>query len=178
LLIERDFSDIVLDDVAKEAGVAKGTLFLYFKSKEELFTEALSDLADALGQELGALIKAEISGKELLIATSKVLLNHFDRNRDFLGHAGGGRMPNLGARSREKMFEKYRFNQGLIRKILVASSSDGGRGLRDAEFAAVAFIGLCRSAAIRKLVSGRESPLEREADAIVAFFVEGSGVKL
>jgi len=38
LLIGRGFQDLALDDIAREAGVAKGTLFLYYKSKDELFT--------------------------------------------------------------------------------------------------------------------------------------------
>lgn len=178
LLVDRDFSDIVLDDVAKKAGVAKGTLFLYFKSKEELFSAAFADLADSLGLELAALIKAEVKGKELLIAVAKALLGHFDRNRDFLGHAGAGRLPNCGARSREKMLEKYRSNQALIQTILAAASKDGGRSMPDPEFAAVALIGLCRSAAIRKLVHGRAGALEREAESVVAFFVGGAGISL
>lgn len=37
LFVERGFSATKLDDVAARAGVSKGTLYLYFASKEELF---------------------------------------------------------------------------------------------------------------------------------------------
>ena len=37
LFVERGFAATKVDDVAKRAGVSKGTLFLYFPSKEELF---------------------------------------------------------------------------------------------------------------------------------------------
>jgi AcrR family transcriptional regulator len=37
LFVERGFAATRLDDVAKRAGVSKGTLYLYFDSKEELF---------------------------------------------------------------------------------------------------------------------------------------------
>jgi AcrR family transcriptional regulator len=37
LFVERGFSAARLDDVAARAGVSKGTLYLYFESKEELF---------------------------------------------------------------------------------------------------------------------------------------------
>ncbi len=86
LLVEHDFQDIVLDEVAKKAGVAKGTLFLHFKNKEDFFSAAFADLADSLGQELEALAKTQLfKGKEMLAAAAKVVLNHFDRNRDFHG---------------------------------------------------------------------------------------------
>ncbi|HEX9392938.1 MAG TPA: TetR/AcrR family transcriptional regulator [Usitatibacteraceae bacterium] len=37
LFVEKGFSATRLDDVAKRAGVSKGTLYLYFDSKEDLF---------------------------------------------------------------------------------------------------------------------------------------------
>jgi AcrR family transcriptional regulator len=37
LFVERGFASTRLDDVAARAGVSKGTLYLYFSSKEELF---------------------------------------------------------------------------------------------------------------------------------------------
>jgi TetR/AcrR family transcriptional regulator len=177
LLVEHDFQDIVLDDVAKKAGVAKGTLFLHFKSKEDLFSAAFADLADSLGQELEALAKTELKGKEMLAAAAKVVLNYFDRNRDFMG-LGAGRAPNCGARSREKLTNKYLFNQALLLRILVAASSDEGRSLRDHEFSAASFIGLCRSAAVGRILREREGPFERESERVVSFFLDGSGISL
>ncbi len=43
LFIERGFSATRLDDVAKRAGVSKGTLYLYFDSKEELFKTVIQE---------------------------------------------------------------------------------------------------------------------------------------
>lgn len=37
LFVERGYAATRLDDVAKQAGVSKGTLYLYFTNKEELF---------------------------------------------------------------------------------------------------------------------------------------------
>jgi AcrR family transcriptional regulator len=178
LLVERDFQDIVLDDVAKKAGVAKGTLFLHFKNKEELFTAAFADLAESLGLELEALAKTGLKGKEMLTAAAKVVLNYFDRNRDFVGLGGNGRTPNCGARSRERLKEKYLANQALLLRVIVSASADEGRSLHDRDFAASAFIGLCRSAALRRLFEGRDGAFERESDRVVSFFLDGSGATL
>jgi AcrR family transcriptional regulator len=43
LFIERGFSATRLDDVAKRAGVSKGTLYLYFDSKEALFKTVIEE---------------------------------------------------------------------------------------------------------------------------------------
>lgn len=43
LFVERGFAATRLDDVAKRAGVSKGTLYLYFDSKEELFKTVIRE---------------------------------------------------------------------------------------------------------------------------------------
>ena len=59
LFVQRGFSATRLDDVAKQAGVSKGTLYLYFDSKEALFRavieESLLPLIDAFEIKVEAL---------------------------------------------------------------------------------------------------------------------------
>ncbi len=37
LLIDRDFDEVSMDEIAKEVGLGKSTLYLYFKNKESLY---------------------------------------------------------------------------------------------------------------------------------------------
>jgi AcrR family transcriptional regulator len=56
----RGFAAAKLDDVAKEAGVSKGTLYLYFKSKEALFEAmALEMMRMPVLAQLETIAKAE-----------------------------------------------------------------------------------------------------------------------
>ena len=43
LFVERGYAATRLDDVASRAGVSKGTLYLYFSNKEELFTAVVRE---------------------------------------------------------------------------------------------------------------------------------------
>jgi AcrR family transcriptional regulator len=43
LFVERGFASTRLEDVARRAGVSKGTLYLYFENKEELFKAVVRD---------------------------------------------------------------------------------------------------------------------------------------
>lgn len=52
LLQTRDYEKIQVKDVAEEAGVALGTLYHYFSSKEHLFAEVLVAWAAALGPHI------------------------------------------------------------------------------------------------------------------------------
>jgi AcrR family transcriptional regulator len=55
-LLERwSYADITMDRIAKRVGVAKGTLYLYFRTKEALFLALYEDLLGAWYAELQAL---------------------------------------------------------------------------------------------------------------------------
>jgi AcrR family transcriptional regulator len=55
---ERGFEAARLDDVAARAGVAKGTLYLYFKDKETLFEELLRGTVSPILEGVSALAEA------------------------------------------------------------------------------------------------------------------------
>jgi len=177
MLVKRGFQDIVLDDIAREAGVAKGTLFLHYKNKDELFTAVFADLVDGLGLELEALLKTGVEGKDLLLSTARVVLSHFDHSRDFMAQAGTGRFPGCGDKSCGKLMDKFRANQERMSAIIKRAAKDGAKSA-DMGFAVGAFFSLCRTLTMRKVMEGHDRPLEKEAEKVVSFFLNGSGVTL
>jgi len=56
----RGFETARLDDVAKRAGVAKGTIYLYFRDKESLFQELVRTMLTPLVGTIEALGAAEV----------------------------------------------------------------------------------------------------------------------
>jgi AcrR family transcriptional regulator len=56
----RGFEATRLDDVAKRAGVAKGTIYLYFRDKESLFQELIRAMLTPLVGTIEALGKADV----------------------------------------------------------------------------------------------------------------------
>ena len=66
LFVERGFAATRLDDVAARAGVSKGTLYLYFTNKEELFKAVVREnVVPVLGEAEGILDSYEGSTVEL-----------------------------------------------------------------------------------------------------------------
>jgi AcrR family transcriptional regulator len=57
---QRGFEAARLDDVAKRAGVAKGTIYLYFRDKESLFQELIRTMLTPLIGTIEALGAAEV----------------------------------------------------------------------------------------------------------------------
>ncbi|MGA2584150.1 MAG: TetR/AcrR family transcriptional regulator [Tepidisphaeraceae bacterium] len=58
LFSEQPFHKVRLDDVASAAGIGKGTVYIYFKSKEDLYYslvyDGLAELVKRLGERLGS----------------------------------------------------------------------------------------------------------------------------
>jgi AcrR family transcriptional regulator len=66
---ERGYEAARLDDVTTKAGIAKGTLYLYFKDKEALFEEVVRGAASPIIERLGAIAAApELSMSTMLEA--------------------------------------------------------------------------------------------------------------
>ncbi len=71
---ERGFAAAKLDDIARRAGVSKGTLYLYFKDKDELFRAAVRDtIAPDIDSVSGALLASDLPFEDCI----RMLLKRF-----------------------------------------------------------------------------------------------------
>ncbi|MES3020877.1 MAG: TetR/AcrR family transcriptional regulator [Pseudomonadota bacterium] len=67
LFVERGFASTRLEDVAKRAGVSKGTLYLYFTNKEELFKAVVREsIVPAIGEAEDVIAGFDGNSAELL----------------------------------------------------------------------------------------------------------------
>jgi len=80
---EKGFHEAKVDDIAEVAGVAKGTVYLYYQSKRDLYFAALkfgiAEMYSLLLEELKR-VSAPEEKLKVLISTK---LAYFDENRDF-----------------------------------------------------------------------------------------------
>jgi AcrR family transcriptional regulator len=78
------YSGAAVDDVAAEAGIAKGTLYLYFKSKEELYIAALTrDLSDLAHRGRAEMDRAPTL-RDKMLAFLRVRMEYSRTHEDFL----------------------------------------------------------------------------------------------
>jgi AcrR family transcriptional regulator len=67
LFVERGYAAARLDDVAARAGVSKGTLYLYFENKEELFKAVVREnLVSALAEAEDQIERSSSNSRDLL----------------------------------------------------------------------------------------------------------------
>lgn len=72
LFVEQDYASTRLEDVARRAGVSKPTLYLYFKSKEELFKAVVRHSIVPVNAEIETLL-AEFQGHTADLMRSAIM---------------------------------------------------------------------------------------------------------
>ncbi len=80
---ERGFEQATMDEIAKAAGVAKGTLYLYYPSKQDIYSAALHRSVLELASRTAAALEAASGIEQKLHAFIATRLRYFEEHRDF-----------------------------------------------------------------------------------------------
>jgi AcrR family transcriptional regulator len=79
----KGFNEATVDDVAGAAGVAKGTVYLYYPSKRDIYFAALKFGIEQMYSRLDEELRRVSTPEEKLRTLIRVKLAYFDDNRDF-----------------------------------------------------------------------------------------------
>src|SRR5262249_40871595 len=71
------YASTVVDDIARQAEIGKGTLYLYFPSKEQIYLAALLEDAQRLDQESRTAMAAAKTWQDKLRAYIEVRMRYF-----------------------------------------------------------------------------------------------------
>ncbi len=80
----RGFRDATLEEVAQEAGLAKGTLYLYFSSKEEMFWDIFRGSIMEMQERLAAVLAGAGNAEEKIRAGLRVRFECLREDQDFM----------------------------------------------------------------------------------------------
>lgn len=83
LFFKDGFDNVSMDQIAQKAELAKGTLYLYFKSREELHYSIVSRVLDMIYKVLKDQYDARICGAENLLIFGK---SYIDFSRNYPNH--------------------------------------------------------------------------------------------
>lgn len=82
LFAERGYAETSMSSIAEEAGVSKGTLYLYFSSKEEMFREMMETGFEAMLKQVGSLVKQDKPVKQLVYDYIKISHDFCEENKE------------------------------------------------------------------------------------------------
>jgi AcrR family transcriptional regulator len=166
-------SGTTMDGIAQAAGVAKGTVYLYFKSKEEIFRQILDeDLACFRGETVPAIAgPGRIEDK--LYAFFAGVLGFFDRKKDFCEHA----IFEMGAEVRKKAMQRFevvfKAQVDAWETVLADARRDGAIGPIDAHATATTLVGAATGLGKQRLRGWTTGPMEDVARQASRIFWKG-----
>ena len=176
------FDGTSMDDVATAAGVSKSTLYVYFKSKEHLFTALVAGERDQNIGEICALLTDPMRPAEILFAFGRQVAERLTARRVIQAHRTvigvAERMPEIGSDFYES--GPARSTTSLAR-YLRACAAAGKLVVPDPELAAAQFIDLATVGLIKPRIFNAVSddPKPAEIDVTVAaavrLFMAGYG---
>ncbi|MDR5682984.1 MAG: TetR/AcrR family transcriptional regulator [Armatimonadota bacterium] len=146
----RGYHGTTMDDVAREAGLSKGALYVHFPGKEDLFVSLVEDCAAALAERVLAAIGAAEGGANKVAAALRAAVEAFSENesltRLLLIEAVG-----LSPALEQKRFALQAALTSLVQRHLDDAASDGDIPQQDTALAAAAWIGAVNEVVVRWL---------------------------
>lgn len=83
VIARKGYSDATMHDIARQAGCATGTIYLYFKSKEEMFNALVGRHSRALAPRLYGAMEGADNPIEKIKRNTRALLDYFNEHKTF-----------------------------------------------------------------------------------------------
>lgn len=160
------YADTVVDDIAGQAGIAKGTLYLYFKSKEDIYLAALLEDARRLEVLTRERMDAAPTWDQKVKAYVCIRLEYLKTNEDFLRiYLGEVRsMMVRGARLQCEFFHALRESENQLAQVFAAAVARKEIRPVDPELAASTVCDLSRGLIERRVLGWARVPGEADAE--------------
>ena len=162
-----------VDQIARGARVAKGTIYLYFKSKDEILKYALYEDLDALARETIPPVIAPGPLEERLRRFLRSMLTFFDTQRGFIDLCQVELGAELRKRVRHELGEVYAA-QGRAWQAALADAVKG-RAVRgvDPKHAALAIVSFAHGLALQRLRGWTDASLDADVAHATAILWKG-----
>lgn len=184
IFMAQGFDAASMNDIVREAGVSKGTIYVYFENKEQLFSALIARERDRFAAEMRSTIAQYDTIEQALTQYGKALVRHMTSTQTICAMrnviAVAERMPGL----TRGFFRSAPANIRTVLKDWIDREVENGRlNVGDTDLAARQFIELCSGTFFKFRIFGEmtEAPPEEEiahiVDEAVLMFMARYGTK-
>ena len=171
------FHQATIDEIAQEAELAKGTIYLYFKNKKELFYSLVEEKTEYLMNLIRKEAKKKESPVEKLSAITRHQLGFYEANRDFFKiiTSESSRFE-LGLKDelRKKIMNRYLKYIDIVAQVIERGIKEGRFKALDAKKMAATLRGIIDALAFQWMLSKEKEPLVSNAPLIMELFLKGA----
>lgn len=171
----RRFHEVTMEEVARAAHVSKGTIYTYFRDKDDLFFQLATDGFDELCDLIRAGAREELPFESRLLAVCTGISSFFVGRRHLMrvAHEHDGRLPALSGETRRRWRAKRGELVDAVAEVLADGVRQGRlRGDVSPVDQAALLLGMMRS---RSRPFRRESGESLGVEGVVDVFINGTG---
>jgi AcrR family transcriptional regulator len=175
----KGFEGATIDAIALEAGVAKGTVYLYFESKRDLFLAALREGVLALHAEVTAQMRSAATCEAKLYAFIAGRFHYFSCNREFfrIYYTEFSRLIAGAANTQPEFLDLYEQQAALLEAVLADGIGTGQLRPFDVPKTARLIYDLIRAALAQHILHGAGEAPEASIQTLYDFVWKGIGTK-
>jgi AcrR family transcriptional regulator len=165
------FANTMMDDIAEAAGVAKGTVYLYFASKDQIFMEALLERARELETLASSALAAAGSCREKIRVFIEVRVRYLREHQDFF-RIYGAEFRNMCIMRKPldaEVHELIRKGEIQLAQALAVGVSKSEIRSVDPELAALMISDLTRGLIDRRLLSSQVRDDAHDVEVVLEF---------
>jgi AcrR family transcriptional regulator len=172
VLSREGLNGVTMDIVAREAGVAKGTLYTYFRNKQDLVKEAIEVTIMPMVEMLTGILDSDLPPDRKLTSMTLNHLLYYEKHRDFFSIFVHDRQA---ASQRLKRYRSCHYQQFIE---TVARVIEEGIQLKifrhlDPNKVAAMLVEADIAVIFQRLLSDHSGPVERDAALITDIFLHG-----
>ena len=171
LFSAKRFDAVLMDDIAHQAGVGKGTIYTYFADKEELYFAVVFEGIRRLNEQLQRKANRQQDPEEELRRMVHAIVSFFNQNRFFFrlmshedGKSGSGKGEN-----RRRWHEERRIQRAAIETVLQNGIEQGVFSVEHPQVEAAILRGMVRSV----MIHAKGLSVEAMVDTIMRIFLQG-----
>lgn len=169
------YNGATMDEIASNAGVAKGTLYYHFKSKEDIFKYIIVEGVELMKNEIDEATEKEKNPLEKLKAVCKAQLNLIYKNKDFFkviaSQLWGKEVRQLELRDIMRCYITH------IEEFVKAAMEVGSIKKGNSLFVAYAFLGTLCSVSLYEVVNARDENINNVIENLMDYILNGIGIQ-
>jgi TetR/AcrR family fatty acid metabolism transcriptional regulator len=181
---KKGLKDCTISDIAEAAGLARGTAYLYFKSKEQLMLSMYKLYSSrVIASQKAMLAQAgDLTARQLLDRACEACLRSAMNHRRTFGlwfqFLALGSSPSLGKSVRQTLAEHYRGHSEYFEQLLErGKKSNEFRKNTDSQAVGSALVGLLEGLMIRQYADADLTNLREDYSTLVGIILDGISVK-
>jgi AcrR family transcriptional regulator len=176
VIATRGYSDATVDEIAAAAGIAKGTVYLYYPSKKDIYLAALKQGLLELQERTRVTMQAASGIQDKLRGFVRTRIEYAEANRDFIKiyHSEFGNLTNAAACDGE--FQQLYLKQAKMLQAVLQEAVDSGeiRPLRS-DFAAFIIYDMVKGVMMQRLMEWTAGGMEEDIELLNDLVWKGIG---